>query len=115
MPAAMAKAGADRVRYPHLYKSYKSSDEPAIGHSYSKAMMVRNAATREATIAFEDDWTYREMQSFHEQLPPLVDFRSKFQRTIERKGNRVFDVVTVPCPNGNVHIWYFEITGTPLD
>src|SRR6266480_3887393 len=111
IPWELAKAGADSLSEPH----YKSSSKPPVGHSYKNAIPIGHTATREATIAFEDDWTYREMQSFHDQLPPLVDYSPKVQRVIERQGKKVFDLVTPPCPKGNVHIWYFDVTGTPFD
>jgi hypothetical protein len=111
IPWEFAKAGVHSLREPH----YKSNNEPPVGHSYKNAIPVRDTATREATTAFEDDWTYREMQSFHDQLPPLIDYSPKVQRVTERQGKKVFDVVTPPCPKGNVHIFYFDVTGTPLN
>ena len=111
IPWELAKESVHSPNEPH----YKSSSEPPVGHSYKKAIPIRDTASREATIAFEDDLTYREMQSFHDQLPPLVDYSPKVQRVTERQGKKVFDVVTPPCPEGNVHIWYFDITGTSLD
>jgi hypothetical protein len=110
IPWALCKAGAQSLSEPH----HKSSSKPPPGASYENAIPVKGTATRAATIAFEDDWTYRDMKTFHDGLPPLVDYSPKVQRVTERRGKKVFDVVTPPCPRGNVHIWYFDITGTPL-
>ena len=99
IPWELAKEGVHSLNEPH-YKS--SSEPPPVGHSYKQAIAARDTATREATIAFEDDWTYREMQSFHDQLPPLVDYSPKVQRVTERQGKKVFDVVTPPCPKATV-------------
>src|ERR1043166_6003178 len=68
IPWELAKTGVHSLSKPHF------SNDPPVGHSYKKAIPVRDPATREATIAFEDDWTYREMQSFHDQLLPLFDY-----------------------------------------
>ena len=39
IPWELAKAGADRLRYPDYYK--KVSDEPPFGHSYKNAIPIR--------------------------------------------------------------------------
>ena len=106
VPWELCKAGVQSLSHPH--------SKPPPGNSYENAIRVKGTATRAATIAFEDDWTYRDMKTFHSELPPLVDYSPKVQRVIERQGKRVFEVVTRHCPRGNVHIWYFDITGTPL-
>jgi len=79
------------------------------GTSYETALHIRHIPKDSLTLN-EDHWIYfRYCEVFG---LPLTDEECSriMHHTTERHGKKVYDIVTLTLPNGQIHAVYFDVT-----
>jgi hypothetical protein len=81
------------------------------GTSYETALYIRNIPKDSLTIN-ESHWVYfKYCDNSGMQLPTDDAECSRIMpRVTERHGKRVYDILTVKTPDGQIHVVYFDVT-----